>query len=174
MLLGHAGQQPPDADAVGAHDTGFCAVFVQEGGAQGLAVARAQLEDVADLHPARECAAGCRSRGRRRPRRPRRYRRRCPPCSRGRSSCSAGGSPPRWPRPPGWAMPVMASSTTTTRHARRSASHSPARRRRPGSLPRAPGAAPWPSRRSPAWSRSRPYRRAPRRRRTCSVSRRPR
>ena len=54
VLLGDTGQQTPHADAVGAHDDRFALfISVNEEAAQGVAVARAELEDVADLDPAR-------------------------------------------------------------------------------------------------------------------------
>ncbi len=53
MGFSHAGQQAPHPDAIRAHDhRALLAVSVLEGAAHGLAVARAQLEDVAHLHPA--------------------------------------------------------------------------------------------------------------------------
>ena len=52
VLLGDAGKEPSDADAVGAHDDGpFGAVLGQVTGPECTRIPRAQLEDVAHLYP---------------------------------------------------------------------------------------------------------------------------
>jgi hypothetical protein len=55
VLFDHGGHAARDADAVAAHDEGaLLAVFVAEGGAHGLGVLVAQLEDLAHFDAARE------------------------------------------------------------------------------------------------------------------------
>ena len=64
VLLDGCGQQPPDPNAVAPHDDGAAfTVSVREIGAEGLAVARAQLEDVPhfDATPGRQLAVAARA-----------------------------------------------------------------------------------------------------------------